>query len=440
MMGCTITSGSNNLNVDPQIDANLTGDKLVHMLLAGSPAINAGNLSGCPPTDQLSTVRPQGSSCDIGSIEYIEATGPTVVSIVLADTNPTSAAYVNFDVTFSESVTGVDETDFSLISTGIIGASVTSVSGSGSTYTVTVDTGSGNGTLRLDLVSDGTIVDISGNPLTGDFTGGEVYTVNKTNEYTLTVISEHGTVIKNPDQATYQEGDVVQLTATPNLGWVFMNWSGDLNTNINPVTMTIQGNTIITANYTDSFTLTFDSDASNDGWVLESTEDSNTGKRTKPKATTLNVGDDQGNKQYISILHFDTSSLPDMAVITSVTLRIKKQGLVGTDPFTTHGDLLVDIKMPYFGTTEQLAGDDFQAIPGQSGTAIFDNIPDSNLWYSAVLSEAGYPYINSGGTTQFRLRYALDDNNDQDADYVKFYSGDANEDERPKLIVQYYIP
>ena len=191
---------------------------------------------------------------------------------------------------------------------------------------------------------------------------------------------------------------------------------------------------------TGSLTLTFASDASYDGWVLESSEDSNTGKRINSKSSTLYVGDDQSNKQYLSVLHFDTSDLPDTAVITSVTLKIKKQGLVGTDPLTTHGNLLTDIQTPYFGSSLGLDGDDFQATPGQSEVAIFNTTPDINMWFSAVLNEAGYSYINLSGTTQFRLRFALDDNNDRDADYVKFYSGEASESDRPQLVIQYYIP
>ena len=70
------------------------------------------------------------------------------------------------------------------------------------------------------------------------------------NEYTLNVISAHGTVAKNPNQATYHEGDVVQLTATPNVGWYFAKWTGDLMSNVNPDFITIHGNTTVTANYT----------------------------------------------------------------------------------------------------------------------------------------------------------------------------------------------
>jgi predicted outer membrane repeat protein len=39
-------------------------------LLAGSPAINTGNNTGCPTTDQRGIARPQGGVCDIGAFEF----------------------------------------------------------------------------------------------------------------------------------------------------------------------------------------------------------------------------------------------------------------------------------------------------------------------------------------------------------------------------------
>lgn len=71
-----------------------------------------------------------------------------------------------------------------------------------------------------------------------------------TPEYTLTITTAHGTVAKSPDQTTYHEGDIVQLTATPDPGWNFGNWSGDLVSITNPDSVTIHGNTAVTANYT----------------------------------------------------------------------------------------------------------------------------------------------------------------------------------------------
>jgi hypothetical protein len=42
---------------------------------------------------------------------------------------------------------------------------------------------------------------------------------------------------------------------------------------------------------------------------------------------------------------------------------------------------------------------------------------------------------------QFRLRFATDDNNDNAADYMKFYSGNYGTTTlRPTLIIEYYIP
>ena len=45
---------------------------------------------------------------------------------------------------------------------------------------ITVNTGSGNGTVRLDVVSDGTIKDTALNPLGAGFTSGESYNVRTT--------------------------------------------------------------------------------------------------------------------------------------------------------------------------------------------------------------------------------------------------------------------
>jgi hypothetical protein len=69
--------------------------------------------------------------------------------------------------------------------------------------------------------------------------------------YTLTITSAHGAVVKNPNQTTYHEGDVVQLT-TPDAGWSFLNWTGDLTGSANPASVTIHGNTLVTANYTQN--------------------------------------------------------------------------------------------------------------------------------------------------------------------------------------------
>jgi hypothetical protein len=185
--------------------------------------------------------------------------------------------------------------------------------------------------------------------------------------------------------------------------------------------------------------LTLNSASVQDGWVLESSEKSGVGGTLSSASTFLVVGDDAANRQYRGVLHFNTAGLPDTAVVTSVTLKIKRLGLVGTNPFATHGSLVADIRKTFFGTTTSLAVGDFQAGASSLTAAVFGAAPVGS-WYSAALKNAGYPFINLTGTTQFRLRFALDDNNDHGADYMKFYSGNAAAADRPQLIIQYYVP
>ena len=187
-------------------------------------------------------------------------------------------------------------------------------------------------------------------------------------------------------------------------------------------------------------TLQFRSSGIIDGWVIESSETSNAGGSFSATFTTFYIGDDALNKQYRSILSFNTGGLPDDAVILSAMLKIKKQGLVGSNPFTTHQGLLVDIKKPYFGNALALAAHDFQALANKSAVGTFGTTASSG-WYSATLLNTAYPYINLTGTTQFRLRFKLDDDNDNTADYMKFFSGNyGTATDRPVLVIQYYVP
>jgi len=111
----------------------------------------------------------------------VEATLPSVESIVRNDPEITNADTVTFTVTFSEDVIGVDAGDFTITSSGTATGTVTGISGSGSTYVVTVTGVSGDGTLRLDLLGSGTgITDAYGNAVAGGYTGGAQYLIDNT--------------------------------------------------------------------------------------------------------------------------------------------------------------------------------------------------------------------------------------------------------------------
>ncbi len=73
------------------------------------------------------------------------------------------------------------------------------------------------------------------------------------NGYTLTTSTfpaAGGTVTKNPNQATYNSGSSVILTATANPGYTFTSWSGDVTGSTNPVTIVMNSNKTVTANFT----------------------------------------------------------------------------------------------------------------------------------------------------------------------------------------------
>jgi hypothetical protein len=333
----------------------------------GNARINLWLYNGLPPSD--------GQNIEVVLEAFNYDAIPVITSITRADPNPTDAASVDFIVTFSEIVTGVDETDFELIaSPGITGASISAINGSGSTYTVTINTGTGTGTIRLDVLDDDTIMDGTDNPLggtgmgNGNFTTGETY------------------------------------------------------------------------NLVNFITAPFETQSTYDGWILESSETSNKGGEMNSTATLLYIGDNAQDKQYRSFLSFDTSSLPEDASITKVQLKIKVQGFAGGNmfkPTKTHGNLLMDIRNPYFGANADLEITDFQIGGDLNSSGVLKSAPSAG-WYTVTLKTTSFPFVNLTGTTQFRLRFQKDDNDDLGADYLKIYSGDAGAADHPQLIIEYY--
>ena len=67
--------------------------------------------------------------------------------------------------------------------------------------------------------------------------------------YTLTVIAANGTVLKSPDQVSYNHGTAVLLTATPAAGYVFTSFSGDAVSMVKTVTVSMNSNKTVTANF-----------------------------------------------------------------------------------------------------------------------------------------------------------------------------------------------
>ena len=186
---------------------------------------------------------------------------------------------------------------------------------------------------------------------------------------------------------------------------------------------------------------TYSSIAAQDGSIVESSETSGLGGVLNSTASAFNIGDDKTKKQSLAILSFNTSSLPDNAVITNIMLKVKKQSIVGGgNPVTMFNGFMVDIKKGVFGKVGLQLGD-FQAAASKT-YGPFKTKPVSG-WYTINLTSAK-SYINklstNGGLTQIRLRFKLDDNNDTVANLLKLYSGNAAAANCPQLMVTYYVP
>jgi hypothetical protein len=318
----------------------------------GGTFLNAG---GNTTADYLAKFRP-------------DTTAPTVLSSLRVDPIPTDKANVRFTVKFSEAVTGVDKTDFNLTTSGITGAAVSTVTGSGTTYTVTVATGKGNGTIRLNVLNNGSIKDVPGNPLASAYTSGQSYTVNKIR--------------------------------------------------------------------------TFTSLAAHDGWILEGSEQSGLGSTLNSSSGVLTLGDSIKRQQYRSILSFNTGLLPDTAVITGITLKIKKTKVTGSgDPVKTFKGFMIDIKKGAFNAAGlQIA--DFQTAANQTvGPVVI--APPATGWYifNLISAKNSINKLNaSAGLTQIRLRFKLDDDNNKTVNTISFGSGNGAATIAPQLIITYYVP
>jgi hypothetical protein len=188
-------------------------------------------------------------------------------------------------------------------------------------------------------------------------------------------------------------------------------------------------------------TVTFASLAVEDGYTLESSEGSNTGgSATSNDATAsgIRAGDDKKDKQLRGLLSFDTTAIPDGAVIQSATLRLRRGTVVGTSPFTTHGTLSASVRTGGFNGNVALEAADFQAAASAAGACTLSVAAANGDWSECTLNPAGLAALNKTGKTQVRIAFNTDDNDDLGDDYVGFYAGNnATAANHPQLVVVY---
>jgi hypothetical protein len=98
----------------------------------------------------------------------------------------------------------------------------------------------------------------------------------------------------------------------------------------------------------------------------------------------------------------------------------------------------VDVQTGGLSASTSLQTSDFQAAAAVPQGASLTAANANGAWSEGVLTAAAAAAVSKTGTTQFRIYFQLDDNDDGRPDYVGFYSGDnATAANRPQLVVQY---
>lgn len=274
--------------------------------------------------------------------------------------------------------------------------------------------------------------DIFGNKpvMIGEFASCEAGPYEESGQTKPTWITNAFNRIKSPDYA--------QIKA---FYWFNINKECDWRINSSSPSRTAFHNAMTSADFLSHPGRVFVSTGSEDGWVLESSENSNTGGSLDKTNAAIRLGDDAARKQYRSILSFKTDGLPDTATITSMTLKLRQSAIVGGgNPLTSFQGMLVEIRKGFFGASANLQLTDFQAAANKVLGPFTPVL--TNKWYSIRINASAFPYVNKslqyqGGITQFRLRFKLDDNNNTSSNYLSIASGNATSASRPQLIIEY---
>ncbi|WP_165849379.1 InlB B-repeat-containing protein [Candidatus Cryosericum septentrionale] len=178
--------------------------------------------------------------------------------LTAARTDANVTANINATATFAVDTFTVTP---STGSNGSISPSTTQIVdyGSNLTFTIKSSTGYHVQDVLVDGVSVGAVPSYTFTNVTVSHTIAANFAIDT---YTLTVnVTGSSSIAKSPDQASYNHGASVQLTATPVTGWHFTGWSGSLTGSTNPATITMDANKTITATFAiDMYTIVASAD------------------------------------------------------------------------------------------------------------------------------------------------------------------------------------
>jgi len=258
--GFTFTNWTNNgvvVSTSSNYQFTMAGNKA---LVANFTAVPAGKLAVVLSSNPVAGGVTSGSgSFNTGASVTVTATpnaGYTFTNWtnngVIASVSPAYTFALNANTTLVANFTVIPSSQFAVIlsSNPVTGGTTTGSGAYAAGTSVTVTAVTNPGFTFANWTENGAIVSTSP-AYTFPLSASRTLVANfAAITYTLAVTAVNGTVVANPQQANYNSGSTVILTATANPGYSFASWGGDASGNVNPLTVTMNANKNITAIFT----------------------------------------------------------------------------------------------------------------------------------------------------------------------------------------------
>ena len=339
--------------------------------IGSSISLNGGTIKDAATNNAILTLNNVGSSTSV----LVDAIAPYVSSINRFSASPNKATSDQFTVTFSESVTGVDASDFTIVTTGTVASTGINVSGSASVYNVTINGVNGNGTLGLNLNSSGTgITDVAGNAISGGLTG-QTYTVDQITQSPS--ISSPTTSGSYNGQSLAVSLNVPEAPLTNTITLTFQGLSNTAVITLNNATGSITGN-LITNNLATSSIVA-----------------SSTVSQLQPDiyTITLTYQDALGNPATsISISNFSFNMNPTWTGTTSTNWAIATNWNTSSVPISTSNVTIPNVaNLPVIASANNAVLNNLTINSGASLTV------SGTLTPSGIITNNGTLIIASGG-------------------------------------------
>ncbi|MHC4299628.1 MAG: InlB B-repeat-containing protein, partial [Planctomycetota bacterium] len=134
---------------------------------------------------------------------------------------------------------------------------VTVNDGADQSFAITADSGYSVSNVVVDGSSVGSVTGYMFTNVAADHTIAASFAINS---YSLTTAAVNGSIVRSPDQTSYNHGDTVMLQAVADDGYTFTGWSGDVSGSANPVSIVMDSDKSVSAGFAvDQYALTISS-------------------------------------------------------------------------------------------------------------------------------------------------------------------------------------